>query len=129
MTKKDLPNLSKAEYDILRILWKKGRLTVREVHDHLQETYGWAYTTTKTMMDRMAAKDLLSRDEFHGIYLYTPRITRPMGLARMVEFFADRVLEMDAGSVVSLFAHSKAISPEEMKELNALLKKEKEKRG
>jgi BlaI family penicillinase repressor len=119
-----LVDLSRAEYDILRTLWKRGRLSVREVHDQLQETYGWAYTTTKTMMDRMVEKGLLNRESFHGVYLYKPMITRPAGLARMVQFFADRVLEMDVGSVVSLFARSKAITPEEIEELNKLLKQD-----
>ncbi|MBN2001116.1 BlaI/MecI/CopY family transcriptional regulator [candidate division KSB1 bacterium] len=117
----ELPELSKAEYDILRVLWKNGRQSVREVHDVLQTTYGWAYTTTKTMMDRMVVKGLLNRDNFHGVFLYNAEISRPVGLARMVEFFADRVLEMDAGAVVSLFARSKAISPAEIKELEKLL--------
>ena len=119
--KESLVDLSRAEYDILRTLWKKGRLSVREVHDQLQKTYGWAYTTTKTMMDRMVEKGLLNRGSFHGVYLYKPMITRPAGLARMVQFFADRVLEMDVGSVVSLFARSKALSPEEIEQLNDLL--------
>lgn len=117
----DLIDLSRAEYDILRTLWKHGRGTVREVHERLQGTYQWAYTTTKTMMDRMVGKSLLSRDLFHGIYLYEPQISRPAGLARMVQFFADRVLEMDVGSVVSLFAQNKVLSPEEIEELNQLL--------
>ncbi len=120
--KKELVDLSRAEYDILRTLWKKGRLSVREVHDQLHETYCWAYTTTKTMMDRMVEKGLLNRGSFHGVYLYKPMITRPAGLARMVQFFADRVLEMDVGSVVSLFARNKALTPEEIEELNELLK-------
>lgn len=122
--KEDLVDLSRAEYDILRILWKGGELSVREVHDQLQSAYNWAYTTTKTMMDRMVGKGLLRRDSFHGVYLYKPLITRPVGLARMVQFFADRVLEMDVGAVVSLFARSKAITPEEIEELNNLLKNE-----
>ena len=123
--KKTLPDLSKAEYDILRVLWKERRLNVREVHDRMQGVYRWAYTTTKTMMDRMAAKGLLRREEFHGVFLYEPLITRPAGLAKFIEFFADRVLETDAGSVVSLFARSKAISPEEIRELEKLLKDKK----
>lgn len=120
----DLIDLSRAEYDILRILWKGERLTVREVHDQLQPAYNWAYTTTKTMMDRMVNKELLKREAFHGIFLYKPLITRPAGLARMVQFFADRVLEMDVGAVVSLFASSKAITPEEIEELQDLLQDE-----
>jgi BlaI family penicillinase repressor len=119
---KEIPELSKAEYDILRVLWNQGKQTVREVHDRLHETYKWAYTTTKTMMDRMTNKGLLSREEFHGIFLYKPMITRPMGLAKIVSFFADRVLEMDTGSIVSLFARSKSLTPEEIDELENLIK-------
>jgi BlaI family transcriptional regulator, penicillinase repressor len=119
--KKKPVDLSRAEYDILRTLWKTGRLSVREVHDQLTETYNWAYTTTKTMMDRMVNKELLNRESFHGVFVYKPLISRPAGLARMVHFFADRVLEMDVGSVVSLFARSKTLSPDEIEELNKLL--------
>jgi len=129
MKAKNLPDLSKSEYDILRILWKNGKQSVREVHNQITKTSGWAYTTTKTMMDRMIGKNLLKREDFHGVFLYTPLITRPEGLARLVEFFADRVLEMDASSVVSLFATSKAITPEEMKELNQLLTENKKERA
>lgn len=116
-----LPELSKAEYDILRTLWKSGRLTVREVHDQLHSTYGWAYTTTKTMMDRMVNKGLLERSDFHGIFLYKPLISRPAGLAHLVRFFADRVLETDAAQVVSMFAGSGTLSPEEIRELETYL--------
>ena len=123
---KPVPELSKAEYDILRIIWKNGKQSVREVHDQLQPTSGWAYTTTKTMMDRMVSKELLKRESFHGVYLYQPMITRPAGLVRMVEFFSDRVLEMDASAVVSLFKKSEAITPDEIDELEKLLNQKKE---
>lgn len=121
---KQLPELSKAEYDILRQIWKHGRQTVREVHDRLLSTSGWAYTTTKTMMDRMVQKDLLSREQFHGIYLYQAKITRPAGLAKMIQFFADRVFEMDSSEVVAMFAQSKAIPPQEIEELEKLVRDE-----
>ncbi len=118
---KSLPNLSRAEYDILRTLWKTGKQTVRETHDQLQVTYGWAYTTTKTMMDRMVNKGLLKREDFHGIFLYTPLISRPAGLAHFVRFFADRVLETETSQVVSMFADSNTLSPEEIQELESYL--------
>ena len=123
-----LPELTKAEYDILRIIWKAGKQTVREVHDQLHETYGWAYTTTKTMMDRMTQKELLIREEFHGIFLYRALISRPAGLAKLVQFFADRVLETDAAQVVSMFASTKALTPDEIKELEELLKENYDKK-
>ena len=128
MDMKELPNLSKAEYDILRILWKGGRKSVREVHDQVQTNTGWAYTTTKTMMDRMVTKELLARDSFHGVFLYSPLVSRPAGLAKMVQFFADRVLETDASTVVSMFSGG-TLSDEEIKELRELLSQDTEGEG
>lgn len=119
-----LPDLTKTEFDILRILWKSGRLSVRELHDQMIENYPWAYSTTKTMMDRMVKKGLLKREQFHGIFLYTPLISRPKGFARLINFFSDRVLELDYGAVVSLFSRSKALTPDEIEELSQILKEE-----
>jgi len=116
-----LPDLTKAEFDILRIIWKSGKLSVREVHDQVTATHDWAYSTTKTMMDRMIRKQLLAREKFHGVFLYRPLISRPTGFTRFVQFFADRVLELDYGEVVALFARSKALDPEEIRELERLL--------
>jgi len=121
---KDIPELSKAEYDILRIIWKEGNLTIREVHNQVYDIHKWAYTTTKTMMDRMIKKGLLEREKYHGIFLYKPLISRPAGLARMVRFFADRVLETDISSVVSIFAKSNTLSADEIDELEKLLEEE-----
>jgi BlaI family penicillinase repressor len=78
------------------------------------------------MMDRMVAKQLLAREKFHGVFLYRPLISRPTGLSRLVQFFADRVLELDYGEVVALFSRSKALDPEEIRELEKLLADETE---
>ena len=122
--KSDLPELTKAEFDILRLLWKSGRLTVRELHDQLTQNYQWAYSTTKTMMDRMVKKQLLKRESFHGIFLYRPMLSRPKGFARLIQFFSERVLETDYDAVVSLFSRSQALTPSEIEELARLLKDE-----
>lgn len=125
MKKKMTPDLSKAEYGILQVLWQNEKMSVREVHDQLAETYHWAYSTTKTMMDRMVKKELLARENFHGVFLYRPLVSRPAGMVKLVQFFADRVLELDYGSVVSMFARSKALTAEEIEELSRLLEAQK----
>lgn len=123
---KTLPELSKTELDIMKVLWRHGKQSTREVHDKLSKTTNWAYSTTKTIMDRMVNKHLLERENFHGVFIYTPLISKPMGLAQLVRNFADQVLEMDYGSVVSLFARNKTLTPEEIEELSRLLKEHNE---
>ena len=64
-----VPELTKAEYDIMRILWKHGEKSVREICDLLRDTQGWALTTVRTMMDRMTNKGLLQKENFHGVFI------------------------------------------------------------
>jgi BlaI family transcriptional regulator, penicillinase repressor len=121
----EVPDLTKAEYDIMRILWKHGERSVREICDLLNDTHGWALTTVRTMVDRMVTKGLLQKDNYHGVFVYKPLISRPAGLAKMVRFFADRVLETDTDTVVSMFSNTKGLSAGEIEELKDLLKEEK----
>lgn len=121
-----IPDLSKAEYDVLRVLWRLRQASVREVHDRLEADTGWAYTTTKTVMDRMAAKGLLERENLHGAFVYRPLVSRAAGLARFVRFFADRVVERDLGTVLGLFRDSEALSEEELAELERLVQDDSE---
>lgn len=120
-TTPNLPELTKSEFDILRIIWKYKQLSVREVHDQIASANNWAYSTTKTMMDRMVKKGLLTREQFHGVFIYRPLVSRPRGFARLIQYFADRVLELDTATVVSMFDQSNALTAEEIEELNQLL--------
>ncbi len=125
----DLPDLSRTELQILNILWKsKEGLSVREVHEQIKETFNWAYSTTKTTMDRMVKKGLLKRDDFHGVFLYQAQISKPAGLARLLSFFMNDLLEMDQSALVSLFGRSKALSESEIDELEGLLEQQAEKK-
>jgi len=121
----DLPDLSKTELQMLNVLWKsKEGLSVREVHEQVKDQFKWAYSTTKTTMDRMVKKGLLRREDFHGVYLYQAEISKPAGLVRLLKFFMNDLLEMDQSALVSLFGRSKALSDAEIDELEALLVQE-----
>ncbi len=118
---RELPELSRAELDVMKILWAEQPLSAREVHERLPAGYGWAPSTTRTTMDRMVQKGVLARRSLHGVYVYEPTISRPAGLAHLVRDFAVRVLEMDHGAVVSLLAKGNRLTPDEVRELERLL--------
>ncbi|NIR42686.1 MAG: BlaI/MecI/CopY family transcriptional regulator [Gemmatimonadetes bacterium] len=122
-----LPELTRSELAVLKALWDAGgELSAREVHEAIEAATGWAYSTTRTNLDRMAAKGLVEKWSSHGIYLFTSRISRAAGLAGVVRELAERILETDYAPVVSLFADSKALSAEEVEELERLLEEEAE---
>lgn len=112
-------DLSKAEYSILHCLWKSNPLSVREVFDRIDNQ--WAYTTTKTVMDRMVAKDLLSREKSHGVNVYRPLVKRSQGVTQWIKFIADKVLEIDREQALNMFVTSKTYSSDEIDEMRELL--------
>jgi predicted transcriptional regulator len=109
------------ELEVLKLLWREEQLSAREVHERLAAVQGWAYSTTRTVLDRMVAKKLLRRRVFHGLNLYEPRLSRVRAIASMVRAFAEKVAEVHPAAVVPLFAESDALTPEEVEELAALL--------
>lgn len=118
---KDLPQLNPTELEVMKILWDSDGLSAREVHQRLGEHMDWAYSTTRTTIDRMVRKDLIKKTEFHGLHLYTASVSRASGLARMVRDFSRHVLEISHVPVVSLFADGGSLNDEEIDELSRLL--------
>jgi len=116
-----LPRLTPAELDIMKVLWTSGRLSAREIHEQVASRHGWAYSTTRTTIERMVVKDLVAKNTFHRLHLYTAILSRPAGMARMVRDFAERVLESGTAPVVALFADSGALTRDEITELETLL--------
>jgi predicted transcriptional regulator len=120
----ELPEPNPSELHLLKVLWRDGALAARELHERVGETHNWAYSTTRTVLERMVAKGLLTKRPFHGLNLYGAAISRPAGLAKLVRDFAERVLELDPAPVVGLFAESEALSAEEIEELAALIEQD-----
>lgn len=121
-----LPEISAAEFRVLKTLWKKHPLSVREVHDTISATTGWAYSTTKTTMDRMVKKGLLQRASFHGVFIYHPLVTKSYGMAKWVRFVAEGLLDTDYARVVSMFSANGALTDSEAEELLQLLENDGE---
>jgi predicted transcriptional regulator len=122
----DLPDLSRAEITILKPLWRHDAMSAREVHDSIGN--GWAYTTTRTMLDRLVAKGHVARRQVHGINVYEAQVSRVHAIAAMVRDFARSVVEIEPSRVAPLFLESDALTAEEVAELEALLMKKERRR-
>ncbi len=124
-----LPRLAAAELEVMKALWRAEPQSAREIHDRVGRGTGWAYSTTRTVVERMVEKGLVSKTDSHGLHLYAPLISRAAGLARLVRDFAEQVLELKRAPVAALFAESEALTPEELEDLRALLESEEKPAG
>ena len=117
----ELPQLNPTELEVMKILWDADGLSAREVHERLGDHMDWAYSTTRTTIERMVRKGLVKKSVFHGLHLYTASVSRASGLARVVRDFARQVVETSYAPVVSLFADSGRLDKAEIDELSRLL--------
>ncbi len=124
-SRKPIPDLSRTELEVLKPLWTTKAMSAREVHDALNN--GWAYTTTRTMLDRLVAKGHVTRKRVHGLNVFEAKVSRVRAVAGMVRDFAHSVLEVEPSLVVPLFLEGETLSPDEVDELEALLRDQERK--
>lgn len=112
---------TESELSILRILWKSGASTVRNVNADLNRTRKVGYTNTLKMMQLMHEKGLLSRDESNRSHIYTPTIQADDIRSNLLNHMIDTVFE---GSTSRMMVHALGnykASPEEIEEIRSLL--------
>ena len=115
------------ELEILKVLWRDGPLTGRDVRDRLAETRDLAYTSVMTIMGIMDDKGYVRRKKSGKTFIYSPRVTEAATKKRMLRDVVDRVYEGSTMSVVVNLLESADIDPDEFKQLRALIKRRSEK--
>lgn len=68
------PALGKLEREVLEEVWRRGEVSVRDIHVSFGENT--AYTTLMTTLDRLYKKRLLDRRKDGRAFLYTQRVSR-----------------------------------------------------
>ena len=112
---------TKSELAILRVLWERGPLPVRDVQQALNAAKPTGYTTVLKLMQIMTEKGLLERDDSVRPQLYNARQKQSQTQKHLLRDFIDRAY---GGSVRSLVMHAlstKKPSAKDLEELEALL--------
>jgi BlaI family penicillinase repressor len=116
-----VPRPTPAELEILRVLWQRGPSTVREVHATLSENRSNGYTTVLKMLQIMADKNLVTRDEAQRAHVYSARLAESQTQRQLVRDLLERAFD---GSAMKLVMHALAdrkSSPEEIAGIRQLL--------
>lgn len=121
MTKRKLPQPTGAELEILRVLWRRGPATVRAVQDGLARGDQVAYTTVLKLLQIMAEKELVTRDASERTHVYRAAVPESGVKRRLVADLLDRAFDGSAMGLVMHALSEKPASPDELRQLRALL--------
>ena len=109
------------ELEILQVLWERGPSTVREVFQVLSEQRGSGYTTVLKLMQIMADKELVSRDETVRPQVYKVSRTQSQTQRQLLGDILDRAFRGSSGKLVLQALSTKKATAEERQQIRDLL--------
>ena len=117
----ELPRPTDAELDILTVLWSRGPATVRDVHETISARRPAQYTTILKLMQIMADKGLLLRDETQRAHVYSAARPREWTQSQLAGDLLQRAFGGSARSLLMGALSARKASRKELEEMRRML--------
>jgi len=127
--KKPVPRISDTEWEVMRAVWSGHPATAGEIADRLAHSDpSWHPKTARTLIGRLVEKGALAYDVDGRIFLYRPLVTEQECIAAASDSFLDRVFGGALKPMLAHFVERESLSPEEVRELEQILARRKNRR-
>ena len=121
-------DLTDSEWKVMECLWEKAPQTAMDLVHQLENSAGWAKSTTMTMVRRMEHKGLISAQAEGRTKWYQPCIQRQDAVQKETQSFLHKVYQGSLGLMVHSMVEQQALSQTELDELYRILKQAEEKK-
>ncbi len=115
-------DMSRAEFEIMDVLWRRERATVREVHEELQAKRKLSYSTVATLLGRLKDKGYVEAKEKNFAYQFRPKVKREQVISRKLSELVDRILGGDVAPLTAYIAQNRNLTPEQLQTLEEIAK-------
>ena len=119
--------LTGAEWAIIEAVWELEPCAAPSVQEALESRKKWAYSTVKTMMDRMVKKRLLKTERIRNLMLYRAAISRAQAQRGEVMRTVKRAFDGAMTPMMQFLIEGNELSEDELRELESLIKKRRNK--
>ncbi len=118
---KKLPELSKAEWIIMKTCWGREKSTARQIYDDIVNEKKWDYQTVKTMLDRLTKKGYLEREKLGPLCLYNAKAIKNNIVSNAIDSFIETVLDNTLTPIFAHLAKGKKLKQNEIANLKKLI--------
>ncbi len=116
--------LGDAELEVLKVLWRDGPATVRDVLTHLHEQgRDVAYTTVQTLLTRLEQKRFAQSDKSDLAFVYRARVSRDRVTRSRLKNLLQQLYDGAAGPLVLQLMRTERFTPEELEQLQQLIER------
>lgn len=114
---KVVPNLSAAEWAVMKIIWFNRVATANKIIEELRDETDWKPKTIKTLISRLLKKEAISYIPNNREYIYYPIINEKECIQEENKSYLKRVYDGKIMELLLCFLESSKLSCEEIEEL------------
>ena len=126
---KTLPQISEAEFEVMKVIWKHTPISTNEITEKLTRTTKWSPKTIQTLIKRLVTKGALSYEKQSRVFVYTPLIEEKEYIGQKSRSFLERYYDGDITAMLSAYIEDDKLSESEIDTLRSLLVKGANGRG
>jgi BlaI family penicillinase repressor len=124
---KELPRISEAELEIMKVLWGKAPQTANEIIESLDPKMDWKPKTIRTLINRLVQKEAVSFHQGKGrMYEYYPLVSQDSFIQVETKSLLKRFYGVSFKPLIVNFIKEEKLSSEDINELKRILDEKSE---
>lgn len=120
---RNLPQISEAEYEVMKVVWKHAPISTNEITQQLLKTTSWSPKTIQTLIKRLVNKGALSYEKQSRMFVYTPMVKENEYIGQENNSFLKRFYGGNITAMLSAYLEDDKLSEAEIETLRGLLSK------
>lgn len=120
---KALPQISEAEFEVMKLIWKYAPISTNEITDKLTRTTKWSPKTIQTLIKRLVTKGAITYEKQSRVFVYTPLIEEKEYIGQKSRSFLKRYYNGDITAMLSAYMEDDKLSDSDIDSLRSLLSK------
>ncbi len=117
----NLPSISEAEYEVMKIVWAEAPISTNQVVERLLKTSSWTEKTIQSMLARLVKKGVLDYQKQSRVYVYTPLFAEEEYLEQESSAFLNKFYSGTVNSMVVNFLEKDKLTKDEISALKKIL--------
>lgn len=123
------PKISEAEWQVMKVLWEKSPLTVKEIVAALSERTSWQRETIRTLVNRLEKKGAIQFEKRGRQHYYTPVLSQEQSVQAETHSLLQRAGTSVLKPILAAFMEEEELSAAEVAELRRILNKKQGRKG
>ena len=123
----DLPQISEAEFEVMKIVWKYAPISTNDITVRLLRTTSWSPKTIQTLIKRLVTKKALTYEKQGRVFVYTPLVKENEYIDQKSTSFLKRYYDGDITAMLSSYIENDRLSETDIAHLRSLLSRKPEK--